>query len=57
MTFGVILVCLLATSSGDLLTNGSSNGLTASPANQSLNTQFMSKCSLETVQRLKFDQT
>ena len=57
MTFGIILGWLLATSSGDLLMNGSNFQLTASQANQSLNTQLRSKCSKDTVQRMKFDRS
>ena len=57
ITLGVILWWLLASSYGDLLVDGSNLQLTASQANQSLNTQLQIKCSKDTVQRLKYDQS
>ena len=57
LTLGVILWWLLTSSYGDLLVDGSNLQLTASQANQSLNTQLQSKCSKDTVQRIQYDQS
>ena len=54
MTLGIVLLCSLASSLGDLLENTGNLQLNASQADQSLNIQ--SNCSMVTVQKLKAKQ-
>ena len=57
MTLGVILWWWLASSFGDLLVDTGNLQLTASQANQSLNTHIQKNFSMDTVQKLKFDRS
>ena len=57
ITLSVIVFCLLSPSLGDLPANGSSYGLISDADNHSLNTEYVSECSPETVQRLKYERT